>query len=131
MLTQTQAREYNRFKKLGLFLEAEGTVYSSFIPFATEAINFGNNFEILENLIPDKTENATGVTTDKTTLMHQVATSLALVCRKTRSYALRFDQPQLAAQTNTFDDKIFQDERCRHIRICHFHCKPAYATADQ
>ena len=108
MLTQTQAREYNRFKKLGLFLEAEGAVYSSFIPFATEVTNFGNNFGILENLITDKTENATGVTTDKTTLKHQVATSLALVCRKTRSYALSFNVPELAAQTNTFDDKIFR-----------------------
>lgn len=108
MLTQSQAREYNRFKTLRMFLGANTTVFSSFIPFATEVTDFGTNFLILENLIPGKTENATGITTDKAALKHEVATSLALVCRKTRAYALRYDLPELAAQTNTYDAKIFQ-----------------------
>jgi Carboxypeptidase regulatory-like domain len=108
MLTQAQAREYNRFKKLGSFFVAETNVYSSFIPFATEVTNFTVNFQDFEALIPGKTETATGITTDKTTLKRKVATRLALVCRKTRSYALRFNQPELAAQTKTFDTKIFK-----------------------
>jgi hypothetical protein len=78
------------------------------VPFAEEVTSFGNNFENLEQLIPGKTENGTGITTDKTTVKREVATSLALVCRKTRAYALRFDLPELAAQTNTFNDKIFR-----------------------
>ena len=108
MLTQRQAREYNRFKKLGTYLGGQTTVYSSFVPFAEEVNSFGNNFENLEELIPGKTENGTGITTDKATIKREVATSLALVCRKTRSYALRFDLPELAAQTNTNDTKIFR-----------------------
>ena len=108
MLTQNQAREYNRFKKLGTYFGAETTVYSSFVPFAEEVANFGSNFENLENLIPDKTEIASGITIDKTTLKQEVAIATALVCRKTRSYALRFDLPELAAQTNTYDAKIFK-----------------------
>jgi hypothetical protein len=108
MLTQTQAREYNRFKKLGTYFAAESTIYSSFVPFAEEVANFGSNFENLENLIPDKTEIGSGITTDKTSLKREVAIATALVCRKTRSYALRFDLPELAAQTNTYDAKIFK-----------------------
>ena len=108
MLTSTQAREYNRFKKLGTYLGAQTTVYSSFVPFAEEVASFGTNFINLEGLIPDKSEIATGITTDKTALKREVASSLALVCRKTRAYALRFDQSELAAQTNTYDTKIFR-----------------------
>lgn len=108
MLTQTQAREYNRFKKLVSFFGAQTTVYASFVPFATEVAAFNGNFLILEELIPDKTENAKGVTTDKTTIKQEVAFSLALVCRKTRAYALRYDQPKLAAQTNIYDTQIFK-----------------------
>jgi hypothetical protein len=103
MLTQTQAREYNRFKKLESFFGAESTVYSSFTPFATEVTDFSTNFQSLEELVPDKTQTATGVTTDKSGLKHEVATAAALVCRKTRAYAIRFNQPELAAQTNTYD----------------------------
>jgi hypothetical protein len=108
MLTQKQAREYNRFKKLGTYLGAQTTVYSSFVPFAEEVSSFSNNFADLEGLIPGKTENGTGITTDKSSLKREVATSLALVCRKTRAYALRFDLPELAAQMNTTDDRIFR-----------------------
>lgn len=108
MLTQAQAREYNRFKKLGAYFAAESTVYSSFPPFAEEVTSFGNNFQKLENLIPDKADIASGITTDKRSLKREVAIATALVCRKTRSYALRFDLPELAAQTNTYDAKIFK-----------------------
>jgi hypothetical protein len=108
MLTQTQAREYNRFKRLGTYLGGQTTVYSSFVPFAEEVTSFGTNFINFEGLIPDKSEIATGITTDKTALKREVATSLALVCRKTRAYALRFDLSELAAQTNTYDSKIFR-----------------------
>jgi hypothetical protein len=108
MLTSTQAREYNRFKKLGVYLGAETTVYSSFLPFAEEVTSFGTNFVNLEELIPAKSENASGITTDKSSIKREVAISLALVCRKTRAYALRFGQSELAAQTNTYEDKIFR-----------------------
>lgn len=108
LLTKNQAQEYNRFKKLAIFLGAQTSVYSSFAPFATEVTDFNTNFQNLENLIPEKTENASGVTTDKTGLKHETATDLSLVCRKTRAYAIRFNQPQLAAQTNTYDSKIFR-----------------------
>jgi len=108
MLTQTQAREYNRFKTLGMYLGAQSAVYASYAPFANEVTDFGTNFQNLESLIPGKTENATGVTTDKTELKHQVSAGLALICRKTRAYALRYNLPELAAQTNTYDAKIFK-----------------------
>ena len=108
MLTQHQAREYNRFKTLGMYLGAQSSVFSSFAPFASEVVDFGINFQNLEGLIPGKTENATGVTINKSDLKHQVAGSIALVCRKTRAYALRYDQPELAAQVNTYDDKIYR-----------------------
>lgn len=51
---------------------------------------------------------ASGITTDKRSLKREVAIATALVCRKTRSYALRFDLQELAAQTNTYDAKIFK-----------------------
>lgn len=108
MLTQKQAREYNRFKKLGTYFGAQTAVYSSFVPFAEEVTSFDSHFEDLEGLIPGKTENGTGITTDKSSIKREVATSLALVCRKTRSYALRFDLQELAAQTNMTDDRIFR-----------------------
>jgi hypothetical protein len=108
MLTRAQARAYNRFKKLGLFFEEETTAYSSFVPFATEVAHFNANLQELEELIPGKMETAKGITMDKAAMKQQVANSLALVCRKTRAYALRFNQPELAAQTNTYEDRILK-----------------------
>ncbi|MEO8413683.1 MAG: carboxypeptidase-like regulatory domain-containing protein [Ginsengibacter sp.] len=90
-----------------MFLVASKPNYGSFEPFAAEVNDFNANFQNLERIVPGKTANATGVTTDKTALKHELAKDIALVCRKTRAYALRFGQPELAAQTNTWEGKIF------------------------
>ena len=107
MLSQQQGREYNRFKKLELFFDAFTSNYASFAPFATEVNAFNTNFHNLERIVPGKTADATGITSNKAGLKHDLAKDIALVCRKTRAYALRFGQPELAAQTNTWTEKIF------------------------
>ena len=108
MLSRIQAREYNRFKKLEDFLKAETEVYASFAPFAGEVTAFTDNLQNLEKLIPAKAESTLGITTDKTLLKRELSSATALVCLKTRAYALRFQQPELAAQMDTSATRIFK-----------------------
>ena len=65
MLSQKQAREYNRFKKLEIFFAAFNPHYASFAHFAAEVTDFDANFQSLERIVPGKTADATGITTDK------------------------------------------------------------------
>ena len=108
MITQEQSREYTRCTKLNQFLNQNETVYNSFEPFADEVTDFDTNLASFTNLIPDKNGDNTGITTGKTELKRSIADALGLICRKTYSYALINNNPQLAAQVNTRPDKIFK-----------------------
>ena len=108
MLSRIQAREYNRFKKLEDFFKTEMAIYASFAPLATEVTAFTNNLNHLGELIPVKAETTVGITADKTILKRELASATALVCWKTKAYALRFSQPELAAQMSTSATTIFK-----------------------
>lgn len=108
MLNQEQSREYNREKKLQKFLNDSTPVYQNFEPFADEADDYYANVQAFDDLIPDKNNTGAGITTDKTTLKRTVADALALVCRKTYSYALKYNNAQLAAEVNATADRIFR-----------------------
>ena len=108
MLTTDQSRDYDRFKKLQTFFNLKQNVYAAFQPFADEVNLFNENFAALEELAPDKNVTSTGITATKRELKQKIAAALALVCRKTRAYAIRYNNADLAAQTNTRDDLIFK-----------------------
>lgn len=108
MINQLQSREYNRTKKLQKYLGETTTVYENYEPFAEETVDFNTNSKSFEDLIPDKNYTGTGITTDKTGLKHKVSDALELVCKKSYSYALKYNNPQLAALVNTTADKIFK-----------------------
>lgn len=108
MINQQQSREYNRTKKLQKYLSETTTVYENYEPFAEEALDFNKNSKSFEDLVPDKNHTGTGITTDKTGLKHTVSDALERVCKKSYSYALKYNNPQLAALVNTTADKIFK-----------------------
>ena len=108
MITNEQNREYTRCKKLQDFLGMNETVYGSFQPFADEATDFDNNFTALVALIPNRNVVVNGITADKRGLKQKIAAGAALICRKTMAYAVRYNNPELAAQTNTREDIIFR-----------------------
>src|SRR5437868_2627024 len=100
MLSQDQSREYTRFKKLSTFFDLNGSAISTYVPFQQEVVSFNNNLEDLDGLIPAKDGTATGITVGKTTLKHNVADKLAVICTTTRAYALKYGNTQLAAEMN-------------------------------
>ena len=108
MLTLKQSRQYNRFKKLSVFFTANNTLIASFAPFQTEVNNFFLNLQSLDALVPDTDGITTGITSEKTALKQHIADALAMVCKKTRAYALINDLSQLAAVTNIGANKIFK-----------------------
>jgi len=108
MINQEQSREYTRCTKLNQFLQNNEAVYNSFEPFKTEATSFSSNLQTFSGLIPDKNHVTTGITADKNGLKQKLADALGLICRKTYSYALTYNNPDLAAQVNTRADKIFR-----------------------
>jgi hypothetical protein len=108
MITMEQTREYTRGKKLQDFLTLNHTVYVSFQPFDDEVNDFSQNFMALDALMPQKRVVSSGITTDKRGMKQNVAAALALICRKTMAYAIRYNNPQLAAQSNTREDVIFR-----------------------
>src|ERR1700744_2467220 len=108
MLTLEQSQEYNRFKKLSGFLTANSTITGSFVPFQAEVTSYLQNLQSLDALIPDKNAVTTGITSEKGTLKQTIADSLALVCKKTSSYALINNLPQLVAGVNVHSTKILK-----------------------
>lgn len=110
MITQEQNREYNRSSKLEQYLakDQSKSVYAGYEPFNDEATDFDGNFESLTQLIPDKNHVTTGITTDKRGFKQRISDELGLVCRKTYSYALKYNNSELAAQVNTRADLIFK-----------------------
>ena len=108
MLTLDQSREYTRFKKLDTFFDNNGSAISTYPPFQTEVAAFHDNFEQLEALIPQKDGTGTGITTGKTTLKHSVADRLAVICTTTKAYALKFNNPPLAAEVNFRANEMFR-----------------------
>ena len=108
MLTLEQSRDYNRFKKLNGFFGDNATAIAAFVPFQTEVTNYNSNFQSLDALIPNKNVATTGITSEKLSLKQKIADELALACKKTRSYALLNNLPQLAAAMDTRADKILR-----------------------
>jgi carboxypeptidase family protein len=108
MLTLDQSREYNRFKKLSGFFANNGATIATFIPFKTEVDSYNLHFQSLDALIPNKGVATVGITSEKASLKEKIANELGLACKKTRSYALLNNHPQLALATNTRADKILR-----------------------
>ena len=63
-------------------------------------------FIFKEDLVPDKQVITNGITAGKRELKQKIAAATALVCRKTMAYAVRYNNPALAAQTNTSESDI-------------------------
>jgi hypothetical protein len=98
MLTQAQARDYNRAKRLETYLSENASVVTGYVPFADEVALFNNNIQELEGYIQNKNGTGKGVTSSKTTLKRGVADRLAIVCTTTKAYAVKYNNSGLAAQ---------------------------------
>ena len=107
-LTVIQAQELTRADKADIFFDHKKDVYDAFVPFKNEVTDFRLNLTGLKGVLHKKNVVTTGITTDKNTLKHDVAEMAALICRKTRAFALKMKDDQLAAQTNYFEDRIFR-----------------------
>jgi hypothetical protein len=108
MLTLSQSREYNRFKKLKEYFDVNSSVIEEYPPFANEVTSFNGNFEILEELMPGKNSTGKGITASKTTLKRSVADKLAVICTTTKAYAVKFNNGALAQQMNFRSNDIFK-----------------------
>jgi len=106
MLTLRQSQEFNRFQKLLGFFTSNSTIIATFTPFQVEVTKYMMNFQSLNALVPDKDVVTTGITSGKDMLKQKIADALALVCKKTKSYAMLNNLPQLAATANSRADKI-------------------------
>ena len=108
MLTHFQFNEYRRFKTLNNFYDvpANAAIIITFVPFKDRVTIFKSNFATLDSLLPKKDVDGKGITTDKATLKHTISDALAILCRKTRAYALTNNLGQLASDMNVNASKI-------------------------
>jgi len=108
MLTLHQSNEYNRHKTLSdLFITpTNATIINTFQPFKTLVADHAANLGILEGLVPNKDLITNGITSNKSTLKHKIADTLALYCCKTRAFALLNNHFDLAEALKTRSDII-------------------------
>lgn len=106
MLTQDQFNEYRRFKTLKEFFALNTAIFSGYVPFNDEVTLFNTNFGTLDGLVPNKEADGSGITVGKAELKKQAANSLAIIMRKTRAFALRYNLAELAGEMKTNATKI-------------------------
>ncbi len=95
MLTANQSRNYTRCQRLSIFLSANNSVYSTYIPFANEAQNFTINFSLLKSLMPSKDIKGNGITTIQKDLKLKIAGSVGSICDTACAYAEQYGNTKL------------------------------------
>src|SRR4051794_26282655 len=108
MLSLRQSRDYQRYKKLKKYFESQTELIASYLPLQQEVDNYFNNITSLKKLLKGKDTVTTGITLAKNDLRKQIADSLALILSKTRAYALKFKNGDLAAETDISNTDIIR-----------------------
>ncbi len=108
MLNLNQSNEYRRFAQLdNLFgLSTNKSIFEPYLPFKQDVAIFHGHFEELDNLIPDKGALTTGITLEKILEKEAIAKVFALVCSKTKDFAIKSGDTKLEAAMNVSERDI-------------------------
>ncbi len=102
-------QEYNRNKVVKKYFADNQTKTDAYGPLKNRNEQFILHLGEFEDLVPGKDVTTTGITEDKTELRERVVAIYAPICLNTRSFAIRYDLTDLAANMNFTETKI------RHI----------------
>lgn len=97
MLNDVQSRSYERSQKLHLYLNENGPVYSSYVPFNKEVQNFTFNFNSYREFTIKKNTNGAGLTQEQKELKNRIAVQAGDICATAAVYAEQYNHPMLAA----------------------------------
>jgi hypothetical protein len=96
-LTNGQAQEYNRDKKVQTYFTTNASKVSSYAPLNDQFEDFEDHVSNVESLVPRKTVNNTGIATAKKLKKSEAASFWSSICNKGRAYALGIHDEALAA----------------------------------
>jgi len=108
MLNLDQSNEYRRFVQLdNLFgLSTNKPIFEPYLPFKQNVAIFTGHFIDFDKLIPDKGVLTTGLTEGKLEIKEGLAKAFALICSKTKEFALKSDNTSLEAEMNVTESDI-------------------------
>ena len=111
MLTEVQTRNYSRYQKLHLYLTANSSVYSSYLPFNREAQSFITHFNLFKSFIPQSDANNISIVNNQNELKNKIALQVANICDMAIAYADQYNDEKLAAAVNfsKYDVLRFKD----------------------
>src|SRR4051795_4324483 len=111
MLTEVQTRNYSRYQKLHLYLTANSSVYSSYLPFNREAQSFITHFNLFKSFIPQSDANNISIVNNQNELKNKIALQVANICDMAIAYADQYNDEKLAAAVNfsKYDVLSFKD----------------------
>ena len=105
-ITKELEQEYNRNKALKLFFANNQAKVDAFLPLKARQTLFLLHLSKFEDLIPKKNVTTKGITIDKAGLKEDVVQAYAPICLTTRSFALKYELDDLAANMNFPESKI-------------------------
>ncbi len=97
MLNAEQNRNYDRCQRLHVFLDNNGQVYNTYVPFTKEKQNFTINFNLLKTYAPQKDVKGKGITKIQKALKMKIGNSVLSICAMATSYAQEYNNPALMA----------------------------------
>ena len=105
-LTKKQSQEYNRAAKLSIFFEHEKVTIDTYEPMREEVDEFEVNFGEMKTAAGDKEGDSKGITKSKEELKQDTADKTAEICSKTKAFALKQKNTELAAAMSLRADEI-------------------------
>ena len=105
-LTKKQSQEYNRAAKLSIFFEHEKVTIDTYEPMREEVDEFEVNFGEMKTAAGDKEGDSKGITKSKEELKQDTADKTAEICSKTKAFALKQKNVELAAAMSLRADEI-------------------------
>lgn len=111
MLNEVKTRNYSRYQKLHMYLTANASVYSSYLPFNREAQSFITNFNLFKIFVPQNDANSISITNSQKELKNRIALQVANICDMAIAYAEQYNDDKLEAAINynKYDVLFFKD----------------------